>query len=185
MTQPRFILGAITLPDFIPDEATRIVRLLDDGYDIVHIRKPGADTARIRDLIQAIPTQLHPRLRLHDAPELLKEFDLGGFHLNSRQPSIPAGAQNVSRSCHSLAELDSLLPDGSQPEYQTLSPIFDSISKPGYKSAFDLDLIRPHIISKRVLALGGVTPQRIPLLKSSGFIGALLLGAAWSSGQFR
>ena len=62
----------------------------------------------------------------------------------------------------------------------TLSPVFDSISKQGYRSAFDPDSLRPWLEGKRVVALGGVTPERIPLLRDAGFSGAAMLGYFWN-----
>ena len=68
-------------------------------------------------------------------------------------------------------------------DYLFLSPIFDSISKAGYKSNFTIDELRAAadagIIDSRVFALGGVTPDRLSLLQSIGFGGAVMLGAVW------
>ena len=61
-------------------------------------------------------------------------------------------------------------------DYVTLSPIFDSISKQGYKSAFKLMELKNKIKGKKVVALGGVTPDKFSYLKSIGFKGAALLG---------
>lgn len=62
----------------------------------------------------------------------------------------------------------------------TLSPIFDSISKNGYRSAFDLDEIKDMITGRHVTALGGVTPDAFPILREKGFSGAALLGYIWN-----
>ena len=68
-------------------------------------------------------------------------------------------------------------------DYMSLSPIFDSISKSGYRAAFTRDeLIEAHrqgIINERVLALGGVTFDRIDEVLEMGFGGAMILGDAW------
>ena len=42
---------AITLPGFVPGEASFIVRLLDESFDRVHIRKPDADARAVAQLI--------------------------------------------------------------------------------------------------------------------------------------
>ena len=67
----------------------------------------------------------------------------------------------------------------------SLSPIFDSISKVGYKSAFtEEELRKAHhegIINERVMALGGVTFERIPNVLDLGFGGGMILGDAWQS----
>ena len=40
----------------------------------------------------------------------------------------------------------------------------------------DLEKISSFIRGKKVIALGGVTPDKFPFLKSKGFLGAALLG---------
>lgn len=171
-----FLTIAITSPDFVEGEAARISEILRNGEaDIVHIRKPGWDEVRTELLIREIPADLYPRLKFHDHFQLLSRFPLAGVHLNSRNPEAPANAASVSISFHSIEQLDA----ATHYDYVTLSPVFDSISKTGYRSAFSLKEIAPVIKGKRVVALGGVTPDRIPLLRDAGFFGAAMLGYFW------
>ncbi len=170
----------ITRPDFFEGEAAYIVRMLDDGAFYVHIRKPGAREEAMRALIEAIPEKYRLRLALHDHLWLAVEYGLGGVHLNSREPDVPRGfAGRVSRSCHSLDELRRF-PDA---DYLFLSPVFDSISKPGYTSSFTINALEEAasagLITPRVIALGGVYGSHFNTLRSLGFGGAALLGAAW------
>ena len=178
---------AITRPEFFPGEAEQIESLLRYGFerryrvDLVHIRKPGADREALRNLIAQIPQDLHSRLVLHDHHTLASEYSLFGIHLNSRNPLPPEGYRgNVSRSCHSLKEVQECK---DKYGYVSLSPIFDSISKVGYTSAFSreqiLEAVSEGIIDSRVYALGGVTWERLDALCEIGFGGAMLLGAAW------
>lgn len=168
-----FLSIAITPPEDFAGEAGRISDLLESGEaDYVHIRKPFWDINKTRELIRAIPDHLHPKLRIHDHFSLTDEFSLGGVHLNSRNPLPPLKEVSVTRSCHGIEQLT-----GSEHYfYETLSPIFDSISKKGYRSRFNLREISPSLRGKRVVALGGVTPDRFPELKNAGFIGAAMLG---------
>ena len=71
------------------------------------------------------------------------------------------------------------LKDIGRYSYVTLSPIFDSISKMGYVSKFRLDELPAALAGKRVVALGGVTPEAFPALREAGFIGAAMLGWLW------
>lgn len=170
-----FLKIAFTLPVFVDSEASHIMRLLmSENFDLVHIRKPDASKDDLRELIDTVDSSLHPRLKIHSHFSLLEEFDLGGVHINSRWPDAPDGAV-ISKSCHSLEELR----HADCYAYVTLSPIFDSISKAGYHSRFDIRTIAPFVRGKRVVALGGVTPDRLHELQSCGFYGAAMLGAAW------
>lgn len=176
MREGLFIV-VITSPDTYPAEAERITGILREGEaDVVHIRKPGRDADMIRRLIEEIPSDLRGRLKVHDHFELAAEMGLMGVHLNSRCPTAPEGVTSVSRSMHSVEQLVT----AEHYDYVTLSPVFDSISKAGYRSAFDLEEIAPHIKGKRVVALGGVTPDKFPLLREAGFYGAAMLGHFWN-----
>lgn len=172
-----FITIVITAPGEVSDEAARISELLSSGKaDFVHIRKPDSSLRDVRNLIEEIPQPLRSRLRLHGHFALLDEFSLAGAHLNSRCPDAPYNARSITRSCHSLSELHDL----ERYEYVTLSPIYDSISKSGYASAFDVRALKGKLPPGKVIALGGVTPDRFPALREAGFAGAALLGAVWN-----
>lgn len=176
---------AITLPDFIPCEAQAIVRALMSGYDRVHLRKPGSSRRDMERLIVEIPADLRPRISLHDHLGLAVEYGLGGVHLNGRCHESPEGFRGIiSRSCHSLDEV-ALYKDHC--EYVFLSPVFDSISKPGLLSGFTAEeLCRARdegIVDGRVYALGGVTPENMDALEAMGFGGGAMLGCVW--GGFR
>lgn len=173
----------ITRPDFFVGEAERIVQLLQRGdVDLVHIRKPDSTVDETEALIAALPAAFYDRLVLHDHHELALCYSLHGIHLNRRNPKLPTGWRGaVSISCHSIAELAACK---AQPyAYMSLSPIFDSISKIGYRAAFtttELAEARSQgIIDQRVMALGGVTFSRVNEVKQMGFGGAMILGDAW------
>lgn len=173
-----FLIIAITEPDFIENEAHKIVRILQSGVDYVHIRKPGAELRDVKRLIEDIPYPLRCRLKLHGHFQLTDEFNLGGIQLNSRCPNPSPTARSVSRSCHSIEEVEKLW---DRYEYVTLSPIYDSISKRGYLSKFNLDDIESKIVGKNVIAIGGVTPGSLNELTTRGFKGAAMLGCVWNN----
>lgn len=54
-----------------------------------------------------------------------------------------------------------------------MSPVFNSISKQNYLSTYSAEDIRKaakeNIIDKKVIALGGINDQTIPLIKDYGF----------------
>ena len=170
----------ITPPEYIERAADIIVQLLEHGVWAVHLRKPGSDTAALEHLIQDIPSQWRSRLVLHDHFELAMPYKLKGVHLNHRNPTPPSDFHgSVSRSMHSLEELK----DMSHLDYAFLSPIFDSISKQGYHSAFSHEQIvnayEQGLINDRVFALGGVSIDRLEEVASLGFGGAAMLGDVW------
>ena len=174
---------AITLPYFFTDEASAINRLFENGIDLLHLRKPDSQTDECRLLLEAVDKRWLQRIVVHDHFELCKEFQLHGIHLNRRNNTVPADHHgSLSCSCHSLEEVIERKP---KMDYVFLSPIYDSISKQGYHSAFSDEALRQAsaqgIIDHKVVALGGVTRQRIPQLEEYGFGGAAMLGEMWKN----
>lgn len=173
----------ITLPYFFDGEAEQIVQLLHSSVDLVHLRKPSSKAEEMERLILSIPNEYYPRLVLHDHHELAVKYHLHGVHLNSRNPLPPSGwTGSVSRSCHSLEELKTWK---GKCNYVSLSPIFDSISKKGYHAAFSSEEIEQArkcgIIDSKVMALGGITFDKMDDVLRMGFGGGMILGDAWKN----
>ncbi len=172
----------ITQPFFVEGEAERITEFLRNGTcDYIHIRKLGAEREDVERLLRAIPAEWHSRITLHDHFELAGKYQLHGLHTNSRNPAVPSGFEgSVSRSLHSLDEVVKLK---SRYSFVSLSPIFDSVSKQGYNSAFTPEQLaearKKGIIDEKVFALGGVTFALLPKVKEMGFGGGMILGDAW------
>lgn len=175
-------LIVITTPQFFEGEAAAITSLFRAGLEILHLRKPGASVAEIESLLQQLPAEYLPRIVTHEHFRLASPWHLKGIHLNGRNPQAPAGYQgHISRSCHSLEEVEKYKPFCN---YVFLSPIYDSISKEGYASAFSrenlLEARQAGIIDSKVIALGGIDARRLTEVAATGFGGAALLGDIWS-----
>ena len=177
----------ITMPDFIENEASYINQLFEAGLDLLHLRKPDSCIADCERLLQEINPKWYPGIVVHDYFSLCGKYHLHGIHLNRRNHQVPDGFQgSLSRSCHSFKEVTEAQKEGVF-SYVFLSPIFDSISKKGYKHTFankDLeDAGNNGIINEKVIALGGVIPQFIPQLRVWNFGGAAFLGDIWNRRQ--
>lgn len=176
----RFLV--ITEPQFTNNEAAIIAQLLHWGVDLVHLRKPESSAEELAKLIEAIPTAYHNRLVLHDHFDLAAQFTLHGLHLNRRNSVLPPNHKGtVSQSCHTLDEVKACK---TKYDYVFLSPVFNSISKLGYTSAFTPKALseakKQGLIDQKVVALGGITAANIDKTKYYGFGGVALLGDIWS-----
>lgn len=175
----------ITRPYFFEGEDKYITYLLEQGIYRLHIRKPHASEKEVQALIEKIPQKYYAQVVLHEHPHLVEKYQLQGFHLNSRCPHLPDGYKGgVSRSCHSLEEV---VRYKDQCDYVFLSPIFDSISKEGYGSAFSQEELqnayKQGIINDNVIALGGIKPEHASYLEANGFGGMAFLGYVWDKLQ--
>ena len=172
----------ITEPQFTDNEAAIIAQLLHWGVDLMHLRKPESSADELAKLIEAIPTAYHNRLVLHDHFDLAAHFALYGLHLNRRNSVLPPNHKGtVSQSCHTLDEVKVCK---TKCNYVFLSPVFNSISKLGYTSAFTPKALseakKQGLIDQKVVALGGITAANIDKTKYYGFGGVALLGDIWS-----
>jgi thiamine-phosphate pyrophosphorylase len=89
-------------------------------------------------------------------------------------------------SAHSFEELKKM----ENREIVLLGPVFDSISKHGYKSKFSKDELKAGITEWRefigsqgktkLYALGGIDAENISELEELGFDGAAVLGGVWN-----
>lgn len=169
---------AITPFQPLGDEGRLIGRLLDSGrFNAVHVRHPDMTTREVAALTESVPQRWHKALHLHGHFDLINEYNLGGIHLNRRCPVPPTGYTGVlSASCHSIDEIERCQSAGLQ--YVTLSPIFDSVSKPGYNAAFTEAQLRSlDRLIINIVALGGVTPSKVALLEPYNFSGYAMLGS--------
>lgn len=179
----QFNLMVVTSEPDLPDEAAAWESLRDAGMTHLHLRKPHWNEARMAACLESLSPALRACVRLHDHHALAARYKVGGIHLNARHPAPPQGYRgNVSRSCHTLEEVER---HKGACEYVFLSPVFASISKQGYEAAFTPERLRAAaesgLIDARVVAMGGVTPDRLPLLQALGFGGAAVLGALWQA----
>lgn len=173
---------AITTPKVIAEDLYIIGRLLDKGVDVVHLRKPESSIDECRELLSALSPEYRARIVIHDYLELYSEFSLRGIHINRNVGVLPDGYSGLrSRSCHSLEEV---VRYKDECDYLFLSPIFDSISKVGYRSSFDRDALYrasvTGVIDSKVIALGGVTFDSISYLRELNFGGVAMSGAIYS-----
>lgn len=81
----------------------------------------------------------------------------------------------VGLSAHSVADVTDAQTAGAN--YVTLSPIFETVSKPGYGPALGAEAIGfAARIGIPILALGGVTAENVVALKNRGAAGVAIMG---------
>lgn len=176
MVADRFILVAFSSPEHVDDESRKLKYLISSGFDYIHLRKPSADISEIERLLSTFSDNELRHIRIHDHFSLIEKYPLAGVHLNSRNRSCNLKTASITKSLHSIEETLHT----EELEYFTLSPIYPSISKAGYKADFDLREVSKVINGRKCVALGGITPDRIPQLRSLGFFGAAFLGYLWN-----
>lgn len=175
----RFRLIAITPPEDIPGEKEVLRSLLKTGLCSLHIRKPGKPAGELRSYLSFFGEAERKQMRVHHHIQLAKELGTGGVHVSFEAlgsgmlPDIP-----LSVSVHSWEEYEKL--PGKIVEYAFISPVFDSISKPGRKS--NRQLLEPPLhLPIPLIALGGIQQRNIRQVREAGYDGAAMLGTIWQN----
>lgn len=156
--------------------------LFQRGLELFHLRKPDFSINDMIDWISNIDKKYHNKITVHSHFELLNSYNIGGVHLNLQRTEdlglIRRTDFRKSYSCHSLEEVKAF---SSKFDYVFLSPVFDSISKIGYKSKFDLSILKEEIpkMAGKIIALGGINKTNAKSCIDMGFSGIALLGAIW------
>ena len=174
-------------------EVALINELFDRGLERFHLRKPRYSVSELRRFLDRIKPENRNKVVIHSFHDLALEYDLGGIHLSERQRKLhPQSRQQaefllekcpqlkLSSSFHSLSDLR------FAPRlytYTFISPVFDSISKPHHLAAYREDELVDAVAhaTNKVIALGGISIDRIPHTAQMGFDGVGLLGAVWKS----
>ena len=173
-------LIVITAPQPVSEEADTINGLFHEGLELLHLRKPGYTLKEMRTLAEAIDPDFRHRVVLHSHHQLAMELGLGGCHFPAaRRQDMVRTDTRLSSSCHSPGEIEELAPVC---DYLFLSPVFDSISKPGYRAAFNqatLDQLTGRHCN--LVALGGIDRFTLPRLLGHNWYGAAVLGTIWNA----
>ena len=169
-TREDFLVAVITLPEAFAGEAECLEAMLSAGLGKLHLRRPGGTTER---LLEQLAPRWASRLVVHGDVALARKYRVLQVHGSVQ---MLGSGLSVSTSVHSKEELDRL-PEGL--EYAFISPVFDSISKPGYKRKEGLLEMGQGLLPCRPVGLGGVCAGTIGLMLEHGWRGAAVLGWIW------
>jgi len=172
-------------PVNLKNEKERVEQLMGAGLAFFHVRKPGFSKYKTERYLAHYPTEMRKNMILHHHYGLTQAYGLKGIHITEKTKGQGHEAayshSHVSISCHNLQEVATLPQSYS---YAFLSPVMDSISKQGYRAAFEKETLkaffREHQDIPPVIALGGIHPDTIGRIRGLGFSGVALLGAIWS-----
>ncbi|HXD76256.1 MAG TPA: thiamine phosphate synthase [Puia sp.] len=184
MQDDAFLLAVITAPGSVPCEAELLEELLAAGLRRLHLRKPGGS---VEELLERLAPQWGPGLVVHGSEALARKYGASQVHGPAIGGAIDGGAGGAvggveagrikrSTSVHSWEEFKRL-PSGL--EYAFISPVFDSISKPGYRAVKGLMELPAGPLPCLPVGLGGIDEFNIGRLLEGGWKGAAVLGWIW------
>ncbi len=109
--------------------------------------------------------------------DLATSIGARGLHLAAADPfPDDRGGLLVGRSCHNVEELQAAATEGA--DYATASPVYASLSKPGYGPALGpAGLgVGARATTVPVIALGGITPANAGACLAAGAAGVAVMG---------
>lgn len=180
----------ISLPEWYKNEAEMVNMLFEGGLKQFHLRKKTGkyNINDFHGFFKKIPVRFHPYVFVHDDHWLKAHYQIGGLHFNNNikfgNLGEPEPGMIYSQAVHSIEDLYRLPPEIDQ---TLLGPVFDSISKEGYHSAFpdktklaeEINKVKQHRPELEIYALGGVKLDNINEINRIGFNGFAMLGEIW------
>jgi thiamine-phosphate pyrophosphorylase len=194
----------------LKDEAFMVNELFHEGMELFHLRKPEWMPDAQRNFLKKIRPEFLNNISVHQNYQTVSEFKLKYYHVtetgrrtstendltslignkiegfkpikqiddDNERLSESTSECKKSTSFHDYTELQF---ESHLWNYCFLSPLFDSISKPGHKSAFKKDFHIEAVLYPRVFALGGITQKNIEEVFKKEFYGAAVLGSVWQN----
>lgn len=124
---------------------------------------------------------------LNDRADLALALGFAGVHL--REDSLPLARQagllrerlRFGVSAHSLEGV--LAAEAAGAAFATLGPVYETASKAGYGPPVGLKLLEQAAARSRLplLALGGITPERVKPCREAGAWGVSAISAVWDA----
>lgn len=177
-----FDLMVITSPVFFAGEVDCLKGMLEAGLQKLHIRKHGAAEGGIEELLDQLPDRWYSRLVMHGRRDLAVQYGIPQIHCSAKEwqegraSKEERAGMKVSVSLHSWKEAGEM---GTGIEYAFLSPLFDCISKPGYRANPGLLERPPGPHPCKMIGLGGIDKNTVLPVIEHGWDGAALLGWIW------
>lgn len=180
------MLAILSPTDPTPKQIEETNDLFEAGLQSFILRLPGKEPDDYVDYLFGIDRKYHSRIFIPWAVrDLAVGFPIGGFYLKFSEAKALTEDEKeallhhrVIVGCHSSEEIQEVPIPVS---FFLLSPVFDSISKSGYRA-------NPKLLSAQnktvietytVLAMGGVTPENYTGLFEKGYSGAAVIGSVW------
>lgn len=170
----------------VRNEIKIVCELFENGLPTYHLRKPRWSLDRVQSWIKSLPRVYRSRIVLHQFPELVEKFGLGGFHIRADDATpeeIPV--EKLSVQCQHYADLEKC---GNRFRRLMLGPVFPKkdrdITVPARTEQEYAAIVayrRKTGGTCKIFAFGGVEIANVKRCKKMGFDGVAVVGAIWEA----
>ncbi len=161
----------------ISNEQQYAMELVESGFAYFHIRKPYFSDKELANYVSQFREDVKQKLVIH---RHLNFANQNGFLFHFRYAELTAEEKGGKHSV-SVHHVQEYLKVNGNFHYAFISPVFDSISKPGYLSNSTIKEVVPLKGKTDLIALGGIHKGNIQNVHDMGFDGAAICGAVWNS----
>ncbi|MBI1837300.1 MAG: thiamine phosphate synthase [Flavobacteriia bacterium] len=181
------MLIVVSSPTKIESESAVINSLFAAGLTLFHLRKPNTQLEEIRQLLEDIEKKYLSRIVLHQEHQLGLEFGINRLHFKevdrlklkeSDFEKMKNSGMIYSTSVHSKEDYFQL---NGVFNYAFYGPVFESISKPGYKPEKEVDFKFKNEKTTKLIGIGGITINNYRQVFEKGFDGIALCGTIWEA----
>lgn len=171
------VLGA---PDFV-DRATAVLAAHGPGVAL-HVRGHGMDGGALLRIVRALAHAGAAMLLVNDRLDVALAADVGA-QIGRRSLPVPVARRLLPRrwlgySAHAATEAEDAVREGA--DFVVLGTIFATASHPGDGGA-GVGLVRAAAPVAPVVAIGGITPERVAPCLAAGAHGVAVLGGVWTT----
>ena len=166
-------------------EQAHIHAMFAHGLPLYHIRKYGWDEPTMGRYIEGFEPQYRHRLVLHTHHHRACDWGISRLHFpekarHAQQHLNYIESHTCSTSVHSMADFNAL---ENYWTYAFLSPVYPSISKPGYGQGRTVlhSLGERRQTTTKLIGLGGIGPANYHRVYQEGADGMALMGSVWQS----
>ena len=163
-----------------PQETEWVQRMMEAGLNRFHLRRTFDSAEAQQHYLRFFDKRHYEKISVHQHQEIALAEGIKHVHIKAderKQNKLVDYWQHSSTSFHSIDELKQ---EGPLFQYCFISPVFESLSKPGYQGNPSLLGSAKHI-SIPIYALGGITLHTVAVLKGQGFKGVGAIGAIWQN----
>ena len=176
----------------LPDLGVRIAALAAAGPAVaLHVRDRAASPEVLRAVAHRFLSHAHPpeaSVFVNAHATLARDLGAHGLHLGEAEDSARARAVLgtawhgwLGQSVHSSEGARRAAEHGA--EYLMLGPIYATATHPGRAPLGPAVLEEVARLDRPVIAIGGVTLERIPELRAAGAYGVAAIRALWYAGH--
>jgi thiamine-phosphate diphosphorylase len=177
--------GILARPGF-----TRLARTVLEAAGTVaalHLRGHGTTGGRLFELARDLVGPARAagaRLLVNDRLDVALAADADGVQLGRR--SLPVararaaiGSRLLGYSAHDAREADAAADDGA--DFVIMGTIFETSAHPGRAAGVPLIEAAVRATAVPVIAIGGLTPERVATVLAAGAAGVAVRGAVWDA----